>query len=69
VTLLAGKAVGAPFVGMAAAAMAVAEILRFLHGGQLHQLIDADLVAVEHRTVVPHPFDYSKFNPGFVAVR
>ena len=33
VTLLAGKAVGAPFVGAAAATLAVSEVLRLLHGG------------------------------------
>lgn len=37
--LLAGKAVAVPFVGTAAAAFAVAEALRLLHGGpRLHQL-------------------------------
>ena len=33
VTLLAGKAVGAPFVGAATATLAVSEVLRLLHGG------------------------------------
>jgi superfamily II DNA or RNA helicase len=69
VTLLAGKAVGAPFVGTAAAAIAIAEVLRLLHGGRLYQLIDADLVAVEHRAVVPNPFDFSKLNPGFIELK
>lgn len=40
VTLLAGKAVGAPFVGAVAASLVIAEVLRLLHGGPLHQLID-----------------------------
>jgi hypothetical protein len=43
VTLLAGKAVGAPFVGAAAATLAIAEVLRLLHGGPLHELVDLDL--------------------------
>ena len=33
VTLLAGKAVGAPFVGTLAATLVLAEVLRLLHGG------------------------------------
>jgi hypothetical protein len=40
VTLLAGKAVGAPFVGAVAATLVLAEVLRLLHGGTLHRLVD-----------------------------
>ena len=69
VTLLAGRAVGAPFVCTAAAALAIAEILRLLHGGRLYELVDADLISVEHRTVVAHPFDFSKLNPGYVPAK
>ncbi|MEO5925674.1 MAG: thiamine biosynthesis protein ThiF [Bryobacteraceae bacterium] len=67
VTLLAGKAVGAPFVGSIAACLALSEILRLLHGGRIHQLIDLDLKGMEHRNVVLHPADFSAINPGFVA--
>lgn len=67
VTLLAGKAVGAPFVGAVAACLAIAEVLRLLHGGAVHELIELDLQAVEHRTVVRHSFDFSSLNPGYVA--
>ncbi len=67
ITLLAGKAVGAPFVGSVAACLAIAEVLRLLHGqGQCMNWIELDLQAVEHRTVVPHPFDFTKLNPGYV---
>jgi hypothetical protein len=66
ITLLAGKAVGAPFVGAVAACLAIAEVLRLLHGGTVHELIDLDLQAVEHRSVVPHNFDFSSLNPGYV---
>lgn len=66
VTLLAGKAVGAPFVGATAATLVVSEVLRHLHGGALNQLIDMDLLAVEHRTVVAQKRDFSAFNPGYV---
>jgi hypothetical protein len=44
-TLLAGKAVGAPFVGSIAATLALSEVLRLLHGGPVHRLIDVGLSA------------------------
>jgi hypothetical protein len=69
VTLLAGKAVGAPFVGAVAASLALSEVLRLLHGAPINQLIDIDLQGVEHRSVVKNPCDFSKLNPGFVAIR
>ena len=64
-TLLAGKAVGAPFVGAVAGALALSEILRFLHGGPVHRLIDLDLLAVEHRTVLENGNAFANLNPGF----
>jgi hypothetical protein len=67
VTLLAGKAVGAPFVGAVAACLAVSEVLRLLNGGPLFQLIDLDLQPVEHRVAVAHKRGFPSFNPGFVA--
>ena len=67
-TLLAGKAVGAPFVGAVAATLVLSEILRLLHGGPVHRLIDLDLLGVDHRTVVPHGDVFAKLNPGFTAV-
>ena len=66
ITLLAGKAVGAPFVGAVAACLAVSEVLRLLHGGILHQLIDLDLQSLEHRTLVPQTQNFEGFNPGYV---
>lgn len=69
VTLLAGKAVGAPFVGSVAATLAVAELLRVLHGGMVTQLIDLDLSSIEHRTVVAQRRDFSSLNPGYVTAQ
>jgi hypothetical protein len=65
VTLLAGKAVGAPFVGAVAATLAVAELLRLLHGGTVHELIDLDLKFPEYRTAVPTQTDFTALNPGY----
>lgn len=65
-TLLAGRGVGAPFVGATAACLALSEILRILHGGAAHQVIDLDLQGVDHRSVVRHPKSFSDLNPGYV---
>lgn len=66
-TLLAGKAVGAPFVGAIAACLAVSEVLRVLHGGTIHQLLDVDLLSLDQRLAVPHTQNFSTLNPGFTA--
>ncbi|HWE20134.1 MAG TPA: hypothetical protein VG758_23640 [Hyphomicrobiaceae bacterium] len=67
VTLLAGKAVGAPFVGAVAATLVLGEVLRLLHGGGLHRLVDVNLVDLAYFRAVPQLRDFSSFNPGFVA--
>ena len=69
VTLLAGKAVGAPFVGSVAATLAIAEVLRLLHGGPLHEVIEMDLAGIDHRSVVSREGSSLDFNPGFVDVQ
>lgn len=68
ITLLAGRGVGAPFVGATAACLALSEILRVLHGGVAYQVIDLDLQGVEHRSAVRHPQSFRGFNPGYVSV-
>ncbi len=66
ITQLAGKAVGAPFVGSVAACLVLSEVLRQLHGGQVHDLISLDLLDLAHREVVSHPQDFASVNPRFV---
>ena len=68
-TLLADKAVGAPFVGMVASCLAVSEILRFLHGGRMCQLTDIDLLSLDHRHIVQDAQSnaFARKNPGFTA--
>lgn len=68
-TLLAGKAVGAPFVGAIASTLALSEVLRLLHGGPVHQLIDVDLLSLDQRVAPKHRRDFSHLNPGFTAAR
>lgn len=67
-TLLAGKAVGAPFVGAVAATLVLSEVLRPLHGGANHQLIDLDLMSPGFIQTAPHALDFSAMNLGFHAV-
>ena len=69
VTLLAGKAVGAPFVGMTAAALCLAEVLRLLHGGEVFGVHDVDLKSPITRVSVARREALEVFNPGFAAVR
>lgn len=68
VTLLAGKAVGAPFVGAVAATLVISEVLRLLQGGKLHRLIDMNLVDLAQFRAVEQVRDFSTVNPGFAAV-
>ncbi len=64
-TLLAGKAVGAPFVGAVAACLVLAEVLRLLHGAEINQVIDIDLQDLAHRIVIPQTRDLRSVNPGY----
>lgn len=64
-TLLAGKAVGAPFVGAFAATLALTEVLRLLHGGPVHGLVDVDLLSLEQRVATRHATGFTTLNPGF----
>ena len=66
---VAGKAVGAPFAGAVAACLAISELLRLLHQGPVHQVIDIDLASVEHRSLVLNQNDFSTLNPGFIAMQ
>ncbi len=50
--LLAERTVGAPFVGMIAACLVIAEIVRGLHGGRRIALLDMDLRSPVDRQVV-----------------
>lgn len=69
VTLLAGKAVGAPFVGMTAASLCLAEILRFLHDGRLFAVHELDLKVPSGRVSIERGTRPAVFNPGFTPAR
>jgi hypothetical protein len=51
-TELAGKAVGASFVGAAAATLAVAEAVRELHGGHGRDVVAVSVESLEPRASV-----------------
>jgi hypothetical protein len=62
---LATRTVGAPFVGAAAAALVIAEVLRVLNGGPRFEVIDLTLRDPASRDVV-ELMEYRKdWNPGF----
>jgi hypothetical protein len=65
VTMLAGKAIGAPFVGMTAAAFSLAEVLRVLHGGPLFTVHDMDLKSIRARVSAVRETALALGNPGF----
>jgi hypothetical protein len=63
-TQLAGRSVGACFVGTAVSTLVIAEVLRMCIGEGRYEVIDGSLRAVEHRTVVASSISALPFNPG-----
>ncbi|MHA7018820.1 ThiF family adenylyltransferase [Xanthomonas euvesicatoria] len=55
VTMLVSKAVATPFVGAFAASLALAELVRPLHGGCVHASLDCPLRSLTHRLGEPTP--------------
>ena len=62
-TQLAGRTVGAPFVGAVAATAVIGELLRMVNGGHSYELMDGHLRNLDHRTIVPAR-EGKPFNPG-----
>jgi hypothetical protein len=62
-TQLAGRTVGAPFVGAVAAATVIGELLRLANGGHAYDLFDCHLSNLDHRTTVSAVVE-TPFNPG-----
>jgi hypothetical protein len=46
----------------------LSEVLRLLHGGTVHELIDLDLKAPEYQSTVLTQQNFSTLNPGYVQV-
>ncbi len=62
---LAGRTIGAPFVGAAASALVVAELLRLVIGGPRNELISCHLRDLGARSVI-RGAPWPAFNPGSV---
>lgn len=65
VTLLAGRTVGASFVGAATASMVIAEALRLAMGAHSYELVDGSLRSLERRQAIMTVTSDAPFNPGF----
>jgi len=63
-TTLAGRSVGAAFVGAAASSLVVAELLRMCLGERRYEVIDASLRSPEHRVAFVSEILAEPFNPG-----
>jgi len=68
-TELAGRSVGAPFVGAIASTLVIAEVLRMLNGGDAIEVIDGDLRSLPTlNKVIPIQIKLKAFNPGMIEV-
>lgn len=65
---LAGRTVGAPFVGALAGSLVVAELVRLTNGGPSTALLDMHLRSPGQIHVVPQPESFG-FNPGSLPAR
>lgn len=61
---LASRTVGVPFVGMFAASLVVAELLRRLHGGVAFDVVSASLTSLDDAEVSGRPAPL--YDQGFV---
>ena len=64
-TLLAGRSVGASFVGTVVGALVVAEAMRMTIGGPEYSLIDGSLRTPERRSAIVNTSVSTAFNPGY----
>lgn len=63
-TTLAGRSVGAAFVGATVSAIVIAELLRMCLGEQRYQVIDGSLRSLEHHLAILSDGSFPPFNPG-----
>lgn len=66
---LAGRSVGASFVGLSVAPMVIAELIRAISGGVRVGKLDGDLGSLDHRTAIGWPAVTGDWNPGSQQVR
>ena len=58
-----------PLLGAIAATLVVSEILRHLHGGRVHQMIDLDLLGIDRQLALRHQQGVSGLEPGFTEAK
>ncbi len=66
---LAGATPAAAFVGATAGTLSIADLLRFLHGGQQYQTLGVDLRSPNNAVAPPTKNSQPLFNPGYTGVR
>lgn len=66
---LAGVTVGAAFVGANAGALAVADVLRWLHDGPEYSVLALDLRSPDHIAAILNNHPGGPSNPGYTAAR
>ena len=66
---LASRTVGAPFVGVFAACIAITEVIKRLNGAKGFEVVDLSLSDLSGREVVSAPIAMTGFNPGFAELR
>jgi hypothetical protein len=62
---LAGRSVGASFVGTGTTAIVVADIMRYLVTGEIHAVIDGSFKSIHNRTALRNYAAGNQINPGF----
>ena len=67
-TTLAGRSVGASFVGAATSTIAIAQLLRMVMGEHRYELIDGTLRSLEYRDAIRYEGPEDPFNPGFTTM-
>lgn len=64
-TTLAGRSVGASFVGATTATIVIAELLRMVIGAHRYEVIDGTLRSLKYRQTVQYEGRSDPFNPGY----
>lgn len=69
ITELAGRSVGAPFVGAITSTLVIGQILRLVHGEKMDEVIDGDLRSSDIlNSVIPNQIKLEIFNPGIISL-
>ncbi|MGD1152738.1 MAG: hypothetical protein ABR911_07695 [Syntrophales bacterium] len=67
-TTLAGRSVGASFVGAATSALVIAELLRMVHGWHAYSVVDGNFRSLDQREAIVNKLWCDPFNPGSTGI-